>query len=262
MDVKFKRGAEANLPAIEDGSLLITTDSKKFYLDKGTERLYITGDTLVITLGYTSSKYQLNHTFAEIYEAYNAGKALFVYRVGGGLVPNMANYIMTLQFINSSKAIFTANAAYTSSGTLSGITQDDGFVNIAIPTLTVDSTDKVTLTEYAPIQTYSTDIIQAAIPSIKTYNIELNSTMWQPGSISTVEAPYYLASLVSDKFTGNYTNPPIIEFNAGSQSLGLDVADKQEYEKIYSVYEDSGLLYFLAYEKPQSNINVIVRVVD
>ena len=261
MDVKFKRGTEANLPAIEDGSLIFTTDKKRLYLDNGTERLFISGDALVITLNYVSSKYQLNYTFAEIYEAHNAGKALFVYRPGGGIVPNMANYIMTLQFINSSKAVFTANTAYTSSGTLSNITQNDGLLNVVIPTLTVDSTDKVTFTEYAPIQTYSSDLIQAAIPSIKTYSIQLNSSMWQPGSISTVEAPYYLASLVSSTFTGNYTIPPEIEFSDVT-NLGLSVADSQEYEKIYNVYEDGGLLYFLAYERPQNSIDVRVKVFE
>ena len=41
--LKVKKGLEANLPAVEDGSLLITTDSKKLYLDNGEERIQVGG---------------------------------------------------------------------------------------------------------------------------------------------------------------------------------------------------------------------------
>ena len=41
--LKVKRGLEANLPAVEDGSLLITTDSKKLYFDNGEERIQVGG---------------------------------------------------------------------------------------------------------------------------------------------------------------------------------------------------------------------------
>lgn len=43
--LKVKKGLEANLPAVEDGSLLITTDSKKLYLDNGTQRIQVGGDS-------------------------------------------------------------------------------------------------------------------------------------------------------------------------------------------------------------------------
>ena len=43
--LKVKKGLEANLPAVEDGSLLITTDSKKLYLDNGEERIQVGGDS-------------------------------------------------------------------------------------------------------------------------------------------------------------------------------------------------------------------------
>lgn len=43
--LKVKKGLEANLPAVEDGSLLITTDSKKLYLDNGAERIQVGGDS-------------------------------------------------------------------------------------------------------------------------------------------------------------------------------------------------------------------------
>lgn len=43
--LKVKKGLEANLPAVEDGSLLITTDSKKLYLDSGEERIQVGGDS-------------------------------------------------------------------------------------------------------------------------------------------------------------------------------------------------------------------------
>lgn len=43
--LKVKKGLEANLPAVEDGSLLITTDSKKLYLDNGEERIQVGGNS-------------------------------------------------------------------------------------------------------------------------------------------------------------------------------------------------------------------------
>ena len=57
--LKVKKGLEANLPAVEDGSLLITTDSKKLYLDNGEERIQVggvggVGDTVDLAMSDTS----------------------------------------------------------------------------------------------------------------------------------------------------------------------------------------------------------------
>ena len=40
--LKIKRGLSSSLPTIEDGSLLITTDTKKIYLDNGSDRIELT----------------------------------------------------------------------------------------------------------------------------------------------------------------------------------------------------------------------------
>lgn len=40
-DVKYKRGSSATMPAIEDGSILLTKDTKKLYADIGTERFLL-----------------------------------------------------------------------------------------------------------------------------------------------------------------------------------------------------------------------------
>ena len=58
--LKIKRGLSSSLPTIEDGSLLITTDTKKIYLDNGSDRIELTtppvqsvnGKTGVVSLTY------------------------------------------------------------------------------------------------------------------------------------------------------------------------------------------------------------------
>ena len=40
--LKIKRGLSSSLPTVEDGSLLITTDTKKIYLDNGSDRIELT----------------------------------------------------------------------------------------------------------------------------------------------------------------------------------------------------------------------------
>nr|CAI9751483.1 hypothetical protein DGKKSRWO_DGKKSRWO_CDS_0192 [uncultured phage]CAI9752370.1 hypothetical protein CVNMHQAP_CVNMHQAP_CDS_0193 [uncultured phage] len=57
-DLKVKRGSQANLDslAVEDGSLIITTDDKKLYSDVGTERIEIS-DVVCVDFNVTYTDY-------------------------------------------------------------------------------------------------------------------------------------------------------------------------------------------------------------
>lgn len=61
MQVKFKKGLSTSLPAVEDGSLVFTTDDGKLYLDTDGQRVQIGGgqkmvsEKLVgVSIGYSS----------------------------------------------------------------------------------------------------------------------------------------------------------------------------------------------------------------
>ena len=69
--LKVKKGLEANLPAVEDGSLLITTDSKKLYLDNGEERIQVGGVGGVgVTVDLAMSDTSVNPVQNKVIKAY------------------------------------------------------------------------------------------------------------------------------------------------------------------------------------------------
>ena len=67
--LKVKKGLEANLPAVEDGSLLITTDSKKLYLDNGEERIQV-GEVGGVTVDVAMSDTSVNPVQNKVIKAY------------------------------------------------------------------------------------------------------------------------------------------------------------------------------------------------
>lgn len=84
--IKLKRGQESSLPAVEDGSLLITTDSKKLYLDNGEERIQVGGDSggadasiysptgIKTPSALTDGFPVMNHDASVTYAQFNQGK--------------------------------------------------------------------------------------------------------------------------------------------------------------------------------------------